>query len=110
MTTMVLWVAMSGLCQAETTVFGIVQSVDTDKRRLTVLPDGPKKTAKEFDVSRKATIILDGKASDLGSLKSGHEVRIRINTELEVVTRVEASSPAGQGEIGATSRLRVAAV
>ncbi len=77
----------------DNSVTGTIRSADPQKRQVTVAHrTGGTERSSELDVSRKVTILLDGKPATLDALKPGQTVTLTYNAELAVVTRLEASS------------------
>jgi hypothetical protein len=68
-----------------------ITAVDPQARAITVAYDTKdgKKTI-ELDVSRKADISVNGKATDLDSLRPGHKASVAYENSLEVVTKIAA--------------------
>jgi hypothetical protein len=75
----------AGTSDELTTVEATIASVDTDKRSVSITRKS-KTTA--FDVSRKAEIVVNGKAATLDSLKSGQKVTVTINTKVETIVKI----------------------
>ncbi len=67
------------------TIDGRVKSVDAKKRTITVETGSKTLT---LDVSSKAKVSVDGKESNLNSLKAGQKVNLSYHDKLEVVLRI----------------------
>jgi hypothetical protein len=65
-----------------------IKSVDAKNRTITASRKG--KTL-ELDVSKKAEVIINGKAGKLDGLVAGQKAQIDYETTLEIVTKVEAT-------------------
>jgi hypothetical protein len=95
---LVLWIAACAPAWAgEKTAAGTVQSVDAERRRVTIVPDSRGASPAEYDVSRKAVVTLDGKTAALDALNPGQRVTAHYDAALEVVTRLDATSAAPKG-------------
>ncbi len=78
-----------------TTIGATIASVDASKRSISITRKS-KTTA--FDVSRKAEIIVEAKAATLDALKPGQNATITINTQADVVVKVEVTSTGASKE------------
>ncbi len=72
-----------------TTVEATVASVDASNRSISVTR---KSKTTVFDVSRKAEIIVDGKTATLDALKPGQKATITVNTQADVVVKIEVTT------------------
>ena len=71
------------------TIDGTITAIDAADRSITVTR---KSKSIEFDVSRKARVLVDGKPASLDSLKPGQKADITFNTEFDVVMKIEIAS------------------
>lgn len=65
---------------------GTLKSIDAEKRTLTI-QSGVK--ARDFDVSSKAKVTINGKEKGIEDLKEGQKVTVSFHDQLEVVVSVE---------------------
>jgi hypothetical protein len=72
-----------------TTVEATIVSVDDSKRSVSITR---KSKTTEFDVSRKAEIVVNDKAATLDALKPGQNATITINTQADVVVKIEVTA------------------
>ncbi|HWL08414.1 MAG TPA: DUF1080 domain-containing protein [Planctomicrobium sp.] len=82
------------IAQAEViTVDVTVKAIDVKGRSITVakISKAPTKDL-ELDISKKAEILVDGKAASLDAVKPGLRISISYETGLEIVTKIEVSS------------------
>jgi hypothetical protein len=80
---------------AVVTVDVTIKAVNPQGRSLAVLykaKAGPKTI--ELDVARKAEITVNGKQATLGSLKPGQKATVSYETELSIITKIEATGAA----------------
>ena len=103
-TTVILTLASALLATArgadEKKVSGTVSKVDTTGRILTIAPDpGGQAKALDLEVSRKATITVDGGEAGLDSLRVGQRATVTYDGGLGVATTVDAT---GKGEAAPT--------
>lgn len=71
------------------TIDGVVKSINEKERTLSVEIDDVNK---EFEVSSKAKIVIDGKGDSLDSLKIGQKVLLGYHDQLEVVVKILVES------------------
>jgi uncharacterized protein (TIGR03067 family) len=80
-------------CRAEDRrVEGVVQAINADGNLITLKskPAG-KEQDETFDVLKKAKVTLNGNAASLSDLRRGQKATLVFNTDLEVVTKIDAS-------------------
>lgn len=68
---------------------GTIKSINAKKRTITVKT---KSNTKEFDVSRKAKVSVNGKIAKLDSVKAGQKVKISYHDGLEIVLNINVMS------------------
>ena len=71
------------------TIEGVVKSVDSKRRVISIEVEGK---VKKFDVGSKAKIVVDSKDDSLDSLKIGQSISLDYHDQLEVVVKVDAYS------------------
>src|SRR5262249_35710363 len=76
-------------------ISGTIQSVDARARVIAVKTAPAKNKAVELEVSRKATITVDGAAATLEDLRVGQQAVVVYDAALDVATQIQAT---GTGE------------
>ncbi|MGE0608040.1 MAG: PDZ domain-containing protein [Pirellulales bacterium] len=69
-----------------------IKSVDARDRSITVVRSSKKSKQLDLEVSRKARITIDGESASLDDIEPGQTATISFETELEVVTQIEAAA------------------
>ncbi len=84
--------ASSSTQAAEQQVVGTVRKVDVAESSITLSTTvGGKEQERTFDVLKKAKVAVNGSAGLLADVQPGQNVKLAYDTELEVVTRIEAT-------------------
>lgn len=90
----IISLAASSLCEV-TTVDVTITLVDTKRSAITVSYDGK---SRQLELAKNLKVAIDGKKSDLRSLKAGDSAQIEYDKELRIVTgiivRTELMQPA----------------
>ena len=87
-TAILLSVVADGVQADVVTIEVAIKSVDPEGRTITVLR---KAKTLELDVSKKAEVTINGKPGVLDALVKGQAATIDYVTDLEIVTKIEAS-------------------
>lgn len=77
---------------ADRTIEGIAKAIDTDKLSITLsTTTGGKEHTETLDVLKKVKVRVNGQAAEFRDLQKGQKLVVVYNSELEVITQIEAS-------------------
>jgi hypothetical protein len=72
-------------------VSGTITTVDPKARTITITGPKPGEKTSEYDVARKAKILVNGQEAAIDDLKAGQKATLTVQTDLDVVSRIEAT-------------------